>query len=60
MTNIKLIWLSKNIQFVRFYRMRQIAFKAVRIADLTDFTKPQMINNQLKKAEETTITEWVE
>jgi hypothetical protein len=60
MTNITLIWLPKNVQFVGFHRMRQLAFEAVRMADLTNFTKPPMINNQLKKAEETTITEWAE
>ena len=60
MTNITLIWLPKNVQFVGFRRTRQLAFEAVRTADLTNATEPPTINDQLKKAEETTITEWAE
>jgi Reverse transcriptase (RNA-dependent DNA polymerase) len=57
---ITLLWLPKNIQFVGFRRAKQLAFEAVRTADLTDVVEPQTINNQLKKAEEAIISEWAE
>jgi hypothetical protein len=58
--NIWLLWLPRTIPWVGFKRAKQLAFEAIRTADLRDVKEPHTINGQKKKTRETAIAAWAE
>ena len=58
--NIRLLWLPRNNPTVGFKRAKQLAFEAIRTADLRDVEGPHTIGNQKRTAKEEAINTWAE
>ena len=58
--NIRLLWLPRAIPSVGFQRAKNLAFEAIRTADLRDVDEPHSIKDQKKKTRDAAITAWAE
>jgi hypothetical protein len=58
--NIRLLWLPRTIPSVGLKRARQLAFEAIRTADLRGVEEPHSIKDQRQKTKEAAITAWAE
>jgi hypothetical protein len=56
--NIKLQWLSRKIPFVGFRRTKQLAFEAIRIADLSGIEEPRTIRQQEGQTKSEAFAVW--
>jgi hypothetical protein len=57
---IRLLWLPRTIHSVGFKRAEQLAFEAIRTADLRGVEEPHSIKDQKKKTKDTAKKTWAE
>ena len=58
--NIRLLWLPRNIPSVGFKRAKQLAYEAIRTADLREIEEPHSIKRQQKETKDAAVMTWAE
>ena len=56
--NIRLQWIPRKTPFIGFRRVKQLAFEAIRTADLSQIEEPQTIKKQKEQTRRDAFTAW--
>ncbi len=57
---VRLLWLPRSTNFVGFKRAKQLAHKAICMAELRDDKEPHTIKDQKAKTREAAVTNWAQ